>query len=232
MTPQYRTLLHSLMAMFYLRATIDIKGRENLPPGPAILATNHLSNWDPVALGMALLHMQFSALGKRELFELPLLGRLAYWTGGIPVDRGAVSRETIKACCQCLAGGTSLLILPEGTRSRTRTMNEGKLGIVLIAQLARVPIVPIGVWGTEDMGTILRGPFRRAQVHVNIGKPIVIERSARSPEAREAALLQTMSSIAALLPPAYRGVYAAPSAEPEPLAAQGYGVSAGAMLGA
>ncbi len=77
------------------------------PEGPFIIVSNHVSNWDPVALGIAFSDRQVRALGKQELFELPVLGRIAYWTGGIPIRRGEADREALSRCKAALRAGRS-----------------------------------------------------------------------------------------------------------------------------
>lgn len=204
MTPQYRVLRWICLILLKLRARLYVEGREHIPAGPFIIVSNHVSNWDPVALGVAFADRQVRALGKQELFELPILGRIAHWTGGIPIRRGEADREAIAQCKAALQAGEPLIILPEGTRSRTGALNEGKMGIVFIAQITNVPVLPVAVTGTRAMGW----PWRRGTVLVRFGPPFSIPRNERRPEQRQAALDHTMTAIARLLPPALRGVYA------------------------
>lgn len=204
MTPQYRVLRWICRIIFGLRARLVVEGQEHIPPGPCIVVCNHVSNWDPVVLGLSIADRQLRALGKQELFQLPLLGRIAHWTGGIPIRRGEADREALARCKTVLQTGGSLIILPEGTRSRSGTLNEGKMGIVFLAQLANVPVLPAGVTGTRVMGW----PWRRNTVQVRFGPVFTIERTQRRPEQRQTALNHTMRAIARLLPPSMHGVYA------------------------
>lgn len=209
MTWQYQVMTWVIWSALLTRARLTVHGRENLPAGGYILASNHLSNWDPIATAIGVLHTQMHPVGKQELFDFPVLGRIPPWLGGIPVRRGSVERETIDLCRRYLGQRRPVLLLPEGTRSRTGGLSHGKPGLIFLAQLTQAPIVPVGVWGTERMGT----PWRPAQVQVRFGAPIHIPRSRRGP-GREAALEEVMVAIARLLPPAYRGVYAAAAQEP------------------
>jgi 1-acyl-sn-glycerol-3-phosphate acyltransferase len=204
MTPQYRVMRWICLILLKLRARLVVEGREHIPDGPFIVTSNHVSNWDPVALGVIISDRQVRALGKQELFELPILGRIAYWTGGIPIRRGEADREGLAQCKAALQAGQPLIMLPEGTRSRTGAMNQGKLGIVFLAQLTGVPVLPAAVTGTRAMGW----PWRRGTVLVRFGPAFAIPRNERRPEQRQAALDRTMTAIARLLPPAMRGVYA------------------------
>ena len=203
MSPQYRVMTWLVWMVFCTRGKLIVHGREHLPPRPYIVAPNHISNWDPVAIGLALFHEQIHPLGKQELFEIPVLGKLPPWFGGIPVRRGAVDRDTIKLCREVLAQRHTLMILPEGTRSRTGGLKQGKPGIIFLAQLAQVPIVPVGVWGTETLS--LGRPWQPHPVHVRFGPPVYVGRSKAD---RESGLDTLMNAIARLLPPSYRGDYA------------------------
>src|SRR5215213_2491289 len=119
MTPQYRVLRWICLILMKLRSRLVVEGREHIPDGPFIVVSNHVSNWDPIALGVAIDDRQLRALGKQELFDLPILGRIAHWTGGIPIRRGEADREAMARCKAALQAGQPLIILPEGTRSRT-----------------------------------------------------------------------------------------------------------------
>jgi 1-acyl-sn-glycerol-3-phosphate acyltransferase len=204
MSLAYRIMRWVCRFLLGARARLVFEGREHLPDGPFIIVSNHVSNWDPVALGLLLWDRQMRALGKQELFELPLLGKLALACGGIPIRRGEPDREALSQCKAALQSGQPLLVLPEGTRSRSGTLSEGKLGVIFLAQLTNVPIVPAAVLGTRQVGW----PWRRSLIRVRIGRPFTIDRSARRPEQRQAQLNRTMHAIAELLPYELRGAYA------------------------
>ncbi|MFD3165265.1 lysophospholipid acyltransferase family protein [Herpetosiphon sp. NSE202] len=187
-----------------MRARLVVEGQEHLPTtGGYILASNHVSNWDPVALSLGSPGHLIGALGKQELFELPILGRIASAVGGIPVRRGEADREALARCKAVLQSGQPLIILPEGTRSRSGELLEGKHGIIAMAQLANVPIVPAAVIGTKTMGW----PWRRSTVIVRYAAPIVVDRKIKGHEGRQIALDTTMHQIASMLPPTMRGFY-------------------------
>lgn len=200
MTPQYRVLWWLVRGVVAVFARLEVEGREHLPDGGFILASNHISSWDPAILGLATPGIQMRALGKRELFT-PVIGPLIRWLGALSVRRGEIDREAIKACREVLQRGECLILLPEGTRSRTATMIPGKVGLVYLAQVSGVPIVPAAVTGTERTGW----PLRRSLFRIRLGPPISIPRSRRD---RQQAIDEVMYTIAAMLPAAYRGVYA------------------------
>jgi 1-acyl-sn-glycerol-3-phosphate acyltransferase len=115
----------------------------------------------------------------------------------------------LREALQYLRSGGALAIAPEGTRSReTHALLRGRGGTALLASRSGVPVLPVGIWGTD---TFIRDllHLRRASVFVRIGKPYRLDVSprAKGPEL-EAATDEIMCAIAALLPPSYRGEYA------------------------
>jgi putative phosphoserine phosphatase/1-acylglycerol-3-phosphate O-acyltransferase len=146
-------LLDALAGAF---ATIEIHGVDRVPSeGPAILAANHRSYFDFVALGVlvARLGRPTRFLAKRELFELPVAGRLLEGLGGIPVDRGSGSSAPLRAARRALEAGELVVILPQGTIPRGAKFFErpleGKTGVARLAAATGAPVVPVGLWGTE-----------------------------------------------------------------------------------
>jgi putative phosphoserine phosphatase/1-acylglycerol-3-phosphate O-acyltransferase len=136
----------------------DIDGIEHIPEtGPAIVVANHRSYFDPLALG-ALLARRGRAvrfLGKREVFDAPVVGQVARALGTIPVDRASGSDEPLDAAADALAGGEVIAIMPQGTIPRGRAFFDpqlkGRWGAARLAAKAKVPVVPVGLWGTEDV---------------------------------------------------------------------------------
>jgi len=123
-------------------------------------------------------------------------------------------KVAIKKVISAVKEGNSILIFPEGTRSRTAKMLEGKKGILLFAKLTNAPIVPIGIWGTEkfmpvknDMG---KEAFYDADININIGKVFNLPKKSDDEtkgdwEAK--CLIHIMMKIAELLPKEYKGFY-------------------------
>ena len=109
----------------------------------------------------------------------------------------------VAVCKTAVQAGLPLFVLPEGTRSRSGTLSEGKMGVVFLAQLTNAPIVPAAIISTKKIGW----PWRRTTIRVRIGPAFTLDRKARRPEQRQALLDQTMVTIARLLPPELRGVY-------------------------
>jgi 1-acyl-sn-glycerol-3-phosphate acyltransferase len=107
-----------------------------------------------------------------------------------------------------LAKGRVLAVAPEGTRSHTAELQEGKAGVAYLATRIRAPIVPVSHWGVEKLGLWKR--LKRPRCRVVIGKPFHLPEFSVRPNTAELQKLADyiMLHIALGLPPAYRGVYA------------------------
>lgn len=195
--------------------------------GPVILAANHTSNADPIVIGGFLtqtLDRRVNWLGKKELFDVPILGWLS-WHGGIhPVDRGAADVDAFKLASRILTEGHLLAVFPEGTRSPNGQLQAAKDGIAVLALRTGAPIVPIGIEGADRVWPKGRSlPRFGGHITVRIGSPIVLDAVRGSGDRRAAKSLATdriMHAIAHLLPERQRGVYGATPTPAAPEAAE------------
>jgi 1-acyl-sn-glycerol-3-phosphate acyltransferase len=146
-----------------------IEGRENvLRDGGLLVASNHLSYWDPPLLAHAL-ERECHFVAKEELFRVPALGRLIRSLNAIPVRRGAADLKGIQEALAVLRSGGCLLIFPEGSRSRSGALQRARPGLGLLWSHARVPVLPVHLSGTNrDRHWVLR----RETVRVRIGVPL------------------------------------------------------------
>ncbi|MHB9092833.1 MAG: lysophospholipid acyltransferase family protein [Chloroflexota bacterium] len=183
-------------------------GRENVPTeGPLLLVSNHLSLIDPPLLG-AVFPRPIRFMAKEELFRVPFVKWIAKGYRAFPVRRGEADRQAFQTTLRLLRQGEVIGIFPEGTRSRGGGLRAAHPGAALIALRAGVPVVPVGIVGSEQ---VLHWPRRalRPRLEVHIGKPFTLA-SGQPGAAREALAGQTealMCAIAALVPPGYRGIY-------------------------
>jgi putative phosphoserine phosphatase/1-acylglycerol-3-phosphate O-acyltransferase len=94
-------------------------------------------------------------MGKQEIFDAPVVGQLARALGGIPVDRGNGTGEPMRKAVTALRAGEVVMILPQGTIPRGEAFFDpvltGKTGAARLAAATGVPVIPIGIWGTEDV---------------------------------------------------------------------------------
>nr|MDQ3756958.1 1-acyl-sn-glycerol-3-phosphate acyltransferase [Actinomycetota bacterium] len=142
----------------YPYARWDIEGVERIPSsGPAIVVGNHRSYFDTIALGMTVLRAGRAPrfLGKKEVFDAPVIGPAARAMGGIRVDRGSGSDEPLKEAAHVLDAGEVVVVMPQGTIPRGRAFFEptlvGKTGAARLAAMTGAPVIPVGLWGTEQV---------------------------------------------------------------------------------
>ncbi|MBA7678729.1 1-acyl-sn-glycerol-3-phosphate acyltransferase [subsurface metagenome] len=187
----------------------QVKGRENIPSqGPLLIIANHLSLADPPLLGVSL-GRKVIFMAKKELFHFRVIGYFIGSLGAFSVHRGQLDRKAMRQAYQVLADGLTLVMFPEGTRSRSGRLRPAFPGPALIAMRSGAPILPVGIIGTEK----IRGVtwlLRRPRITVNIGSPFYLPPvSSRLTKAELAELTNSiMGHIAELLPPEYRGDYA------------------------
>jgi 1-acyl-sn-glycerol-3-phosphate acyltransferase len=184
-----------------LLSRYHIEGRENIPEAPFLIVGNHLSYFDIPALLPAFPRgiVGFAARKYQGTWKEPFFRMNAL----IWLTQFSADREALRAAAFVLEHGGILGVAPEGTRSKTGGLIQGREGAAFLATRTNVPILPTAIWGTEK---ILRHP--RPRVTVRFGKPF------RLPEGRAKAgdldeyTERIMCAIAALLPEQYHGIYA------------------------
>jgi putative phosphoserine phosphatase / 1-acylglycerol-3-phosphate O-acyltransferase len=191
-------------------ARFDISGIDSIPSsGPVLLAANHRSYFDVAALALvaAKIGRPVRFLGKKEMFDAPVVGLVARAIGGIPVDRGSGSNAALQAAEAALRAGEVVIVLPQGTIPRGEQFFDpelqGKTGTARLAAATDAVVVPIGLWGTEKVWprsarmpdvTLVRHP---PTISITVGRPL----SLTHVDAVEDTTT-IMSAIAALLPAA------------------------------
>ncbi|MCK4412749.1 MAG: (d)CMP kinase [Candidatus Eisenbacteria sp.] len=147
---------------------LRVEGREHLPRGAFLLASNHRSYLDPPVLG-ASIPGRMGYLAKRELFAVPLLGALIRELDAIPLNRRGADRRGLAAALAALAQGMPLVVFPEGTRVRGEHLGKPHAGIALLARRSGVPVVPAHLSGTDRPGAAL---LRRRPMVLRLGPPL------------------------------------------------------------
>jgi 1-acyl-sn-glycerol-3-phosphate acyltransferase len=183
--------------------------------GPVILAANHMSNADAVILGAWLtksLGRRIHWLGKKEMFDWPVVGYVARNGGIHPVDRGAADVDAFRTAERVLREGHILMIFPEGTRSPNGELQKPKDGLAMLALRTGAPIVPIGISNTDRVwpkGKLVPRPGRHATMRVGRAFRLADELppGLDRKSAKTAATDLIMHRIAALLDPRHRGPY-------------------------
>jgi 1-acyl-sn-glycerol-3-phosphate acyltransferase len=183
--------------------SVVVEGRELLESGkPYIFAANHQSQFDIFAL-QGFLGVDFRWLAKKELFKVPIWGPAMRRAGYIPIDRshGREALKSLDEAAQKIAAGTSVIIFPEGTRSKDGKLQDFKAGAMLLAIKSGVDIVPVAIAGTHAVlpkGKLLTTP---GKVNIRIGKPIEMKEFrprdkhdlAKKVEGRVAEMLSSMA---------------------------------------
>jgi 1-acyl-sn-glycerol-3-phosphate acyltransferase len=185
-----------------------VHGLENLPArGPYIIATNHLSAIDPplILASVPACITVFAADTHRREF---IVGRLMDKLGAIWVRRGEVDRKALHSALDVLNMGGIIGFAPEGTRSKTGGLQQGKIGAAYLANRTGAPLIPVALAGTEvGLPSLLR--LGRPRLNVTIGKPFYLPDS--NPRAGKQQLQAhtelIMRTLAAMLPENLRGVY-------------------------
>ena len=196
-------------------ANINIEGSENLKgiKTPTIFICNHLSNSDGLVLDKALKEIDPTFVAGVKL------SNNAFTSIGVSIIKttnlkpNTADKEGLKKIIRIVKQGESLLIFPEGTRSRVGSLIEAKKGILLIARMTGAPIIPIGLYGTEKLlpinkeGDMSAETFNYADVHIIIGKQFEFIKIGKNQDKKDSSTKYIMKKIAELLPENYRGVY-------------------------
>jgi 1-acyl-sn-glycerol-3-phosphate acyltransferase len=137
------------------RIRVQVEGREHIPSRTCIFMANHVSNLDPPILYPEL-PFRTAFFLKRSLMKIPILGVGMRLANFVPVDRDGrleSARESVKAGSKVLASGVSISTFPEGTRSRDGRLLPFKKGPFYLAMESGAPVVPVSIWGSEQMMT-------------------------------------------------------------------------------
>jgi 1-acyl-sn-glycerol-3-phosphate acyltransferase len=191
-------------AIALLLAPISVEGRENLPArGAYILVSNHISWYDPPAIEFAL-GLPIRYMAKAEVFKKPVIGGILHGIGNFPVRRGEADRGALETALRVLKAGQTLGFFPEGTRSRDGALRRAKPGIAFLARRSGAPLVPVAISGTPKAGFPV---IPRGRIVLRVGAPFQL--ADLGVEGDDKALADAiMRRVAALVPPAMRGVYA------------------------
>jgi 1-acyl-sn-glycerol-3-phosphate acyltransferase len=134
-----------------LLGRVTVVGADKIPAdGPFVLAPVHRSNVD-FALTSVVTRRTMRYMGKDSIWKSKLLGRFVSMLGAFPVHRGTADRDAIKACTSIVEGGNPLVMFPEGARCTGPVIEELFDGTAYVAARAKVPIVPMGIGGSEAM---------------------------------------------------------------------------------
>jgi 1-acyl-sn-glycerol-3-phosphate acyltransferase len=162
----YSAVRHLASAGIGILSGWEVRGLDLIPrTGGLIVASNHISFWDPPMLG-AVIPREVHFLAKEELFSTPILGPLIRSLNSIPIRRGVADLSGLSRAIAKLREGGGLLMFPEGSRMRDGELHPARPGVGMIAVHGDVPIVPCHVSGSNRPGRWL---LRRERVQIWFG---------------------------------------------------------------
>jgi 1-acyl-sn-glycerol-3-phosphate acyltransferase len=201
-----------IRVLLHIIGRFEIRGRENIPPtGGIVISSNHIGILDII--------MVYLAIDRTDLF-IPVAEKWEKiswikWLGAqlnfLFVDRYNPDLKALRKMIALMEAGKCLVIAPEGTRSRTGALIEGRPGVAYLAARSGFPVIPVAITGTEDkviLGNIKR--LKKSAITLTAGKPFVIPPLPKTERdtALKAYTDEIMCQMAVLLPERYRGVYA------------------------
>ncbi len=197
--------------MMNLITRIEVHGLEKIPSGNLIIAANHLGRLDTAVL-LCVLDREDIIMAIAEKYKNhPLFGAIGRAVDGIWLNRFEADFSAMRQILERMKRGGLLVIAPEGTRSKTETMQQGKMGVAFLASKSGYPVLPVAVTGTEDRGIVENlKHFRRSKIVVRAGDLMSVEipKGKGREEAMREATDEIMCRIGVMLPEKYRGVYA------------------------
>jgi len=176
----YQTVRFIVTAFCRTWCRMTIEGADNIPAeGPFLLAPTHRSILDtPIASGVTRRRMRF--MGADKYWKNNAFGRLLTALGGFPVTRGTADREALKRCISVLERGEPLVLFPEGERKSGPLVQPLFDGATYVAVKSGVPIVPVGIGGSEAAMPKGAKFIKPRKVHVAVGAPIMGATQARA----------------------------------------------------
>lgn len=160
----------AVTARLYWRMTVS--GREHVPAtGPYIVAPVHRSIIDTLVVS-AVTRRRLRYMGKAELWKHGWSSWILSALGGFPVHRGGADREALRRCIDVIEGGEPLVIFPEGTRQHGDEVQDLFEGAAYVAARTGVPIVPVGLAGTQEIMPKGSKMIRPGRIHIEVGPAI------------------------------------------------------------
>lgn len=204
----YYTVHFILKILFLLLTRIRINGIKYIPrQGSVIFVSNHIELVDSPLLWVSL-DRRVYFMAKEEVFHPAIFGYFMRSLGAFSVRKGRQDRKALLKAQQLLSEGKAITIYPEGMRSQSQKVKLAFHGAALIASRSQVPVIPIGIYGTEKIRG-LGWIWSRPQIFLNIGKPFILPSIEGKPTKYELTRLTDiiMGHITSILPVEYHGYY-------------------------
>lgn len=174
------------------KSEITVEGLDLLPEGPVLFVSNHEGNFD-IPLILSSIPKPFGFISKKEVKKLPVIPVYMEDMNCVFIDRTdrRSALKSIRDTAEKLKEGHSILIFPEGTRSKGEGMGEFKAGFMRIATDAAVPIVPIAIKGTSEIMEKNNNIIKPAKVILRVLEPISAETLSEMPSKDAIKLVRT-----------------------------------------
>ena len=168
----YRVLRALILGFSRVFWRLRIVGAENLPrSGPYVVAPVHRSNIDTPLIAL-ITSRRLRFMGKDSLWKSSVTGRLFSALGGFPVHRGSADRDALRRCIEVIEGGEPLVLFPEGTRQSGPLVQDLFEGAAYVAARTGVPVVPVGIGGSEAAMPKGAKGLRPVRIAIVVGRPI------------------------------------------------------------
>ena len=207
---KYKTIRSLVRFIMNIIADVEVVGMDKLPQGNVILAANHLGRLDTAVLIYALEREDLIMAVAEKYKDHPIFGAIGRSVNAIWLNRFEADFAALREILARMQKGGLMVIAPEGTRSKTESLQEGKMGAAFLSNKSGYPVLPIAMTGTEDRGIISNlKRFRRSKIKAVAGDLFYIEipKGKGREEAMRNATDEIMCQIAAKLPESYRGFY-------------------------
>jgi 1-acyl-sn-glycerol-3-phosphate acyltransferase len=165
---------------------VELRGAEHLPDGPFILMSNHQSNFDILSL-IATIPRRVYWIAKKELFDIPLFGPSMRRGGYIPLDRsdGRKALKSMDNAAAIIRRGSSVVMFPEGTRSRDGHLLPFKRGGFMLAIRAGVPVIPVTINGSGKVNPGGRIDLFSGRITLTLHPQVAVPEGMKKGEAEE-----------------------------------------------
>jgi 1-acyl-sn-glycerol-3-phosphate acyltransferase len=209
MTLTYRVVFSMIKGLMRVLCRVDDAQLARVPDqGPLIIVANHVNFLEVPLIYTHLQPRPLTGFAKVEAWDNPFIGALFSMGGAIPLYRGEADLVAFRQALKALEAGRILALAPEGTRSGHGRLQRGRSGVVLLALRSGVPLLPLVYYGGELFWRNLTH-LRRTDFHIVVGQPFYLDAGGGkvTRQVRQQMIDEVMYQMAALLPPAYRGVY-------------------------
>jgi 1-acyl-sn-glycerol-3-phosphate acyltransferase len=207
---KYKTLRSIIRFIMNVIADVELVGMDRIPEGNVLLAANHLGRLDTAVLLYAIEREDIIMAVAEKYKNHPLFGAMGRAVDAVWLNRFEADFSALREILARMKKGGLMVIAPEGTRSKTEALQEGKMGVAFLAGKSGYPVLPVALTGTEDRAIIENlKRFRRSKIRAVAGELFMIEipKGSGREQAMREATDEIMCRIAAELPERYRGVY-------------------------